>query len=102
MKRPVRSLCLACALTVAALALASRGTNASAAPPTPEYEESNPGQSATCTKKIVSSPCTSCSEPGVQDIECKPGRDYEDCSNSPYTCPNTALCDQATGGDPCE
>ena len=54
-----------------------------------------------CTKKIVSSACTACSELGVLDNECKSGHDWKVCSSSFTECQNGAKCDASVGSEPC-
>jgi hypothetical protein len=52
-------------------------------------------------KKLKSSSCTSCSELGVMDIECKSGRVFKECSSTTTTCTNGASCDAHVGGAAC-
>jgi len=52
-------------------------------------------------KKVVSSSCTSCSESGVMDIECKSGTVFEDCNTGFTSCQNGSQCDQHEGSGSC-
>lgn len=56
-----------------------------------------PPEPKSCTKKIVSKACTSCSEPGVLDTDCKSGNDFKECSGSYTTCQNGAQCGAKIG-----
>ena len=54
-----------------------------------------------CRYKITMSACTSCSQTGVQDIECKSGMAFEGCNTGFMKCQNGAQCDQHSGVGPC-
>ncbi len=92
-----RPLTLSAAMTATALVLlANLGQKPEAAA---ALQVEVPGVS--CTKKIVSEACSSCSELGVMDNECKSGNEYKACSSTSSQCTNGAQCDQHAGSDPC-